>query len=86
MAHCCRVRGGCSAGAALLIVPVSGVPQWKSWLLLGIGVLTLGAAIRFDIQLFQQECRILSAQSADLPEFLRSHGLTSAVDTSPHVG
>lgn len=71
-----------AAGGALLLVPVSGVSPWKAWLLLSAGVFTLVSAVAFDIRLFWQECRILSANSAGLPEFLQSRGLIERVDAT----
>jgi hypothetical protein len=64
------------ASGVLLGADIGGIPPWKSWSLLFVGILTLVAAIMMDIRLFQQECRILRAEAERLPAFLRSHGLS----------
>jgi hypothetical protein len=63
-------------GAVLFLAPTVGVPAWKSWMLVAAGVMALIAAVILDIRLFRQECRILRANAARLPEFLESRGLS----------
>jgi hypothetical protein len=70
------------SGSAFLLAPFGGVALWKSWLLLGMGVLTLVAAVMMDIRLFQQECRVLRTEENRLPEFLLSRGLIERVDAA----
>ena len=63
------------AGGILNRVALPEVSPWKGWLLLGVGLLTIVAAVVTDIHLFQQECRALRANEVRLSTFLRECGL-----------
>jgi hypothetical protein len=63
------------SGGILLALRDNTIPNWKSWVLVAFGIVNFVAAVRFDIRLFREECRILAANARHLPKFLQSQGL-----------